>query len=64
VAKNMPNVHLVKYKSKDGKYVNLGIRLDNGFYVPIKNIVPKHYYLLLDLAEEIVIVYNEKKGGK
>jgi hypothetical protein len=51
---------LVKYKSRDDKYVNLGIKLASGFVVPIRNIVPKHYYQLVENATEIKIEYKKK----
>jgi hypothetical protein len=51
---------LVKYKSKDGKYVNLGYQLDTGFILPIRPVVAKHYYQLLELSQEVTIEY--KKG--
>jgi hypothetical protein len=51
---------LVKYRSQDGKYVNLGIKLQSGFVVPIRNIVPKHYYQLVENATEIKIEYKKK----
>lgn len=51
---------LVKYKSRDEKYVNLGIKLASGFVVPIRNIVSKHYYQLVEQATEIKIEYNKK----
>ena len=51
---------LVKYKSKDGKYVNLGYQLASGFVLPIRPVVSKHYYQLLDLSKEVVIEYKKK----
>jgi hypothetical protein len=51
---------LVKYKSKDGKYVNIGYQLESGFVLPIRAVVSKHYYQLLDLAKEITIDYKKK----
>jgi hypothetical protein len=52
---------LVKYSSRDGKYVNLGIRLSNGFIIPIRSVVKKHYYQLRDKALEVKIE-TQKKG--
>jgi hypothetical protein len=55
---------LVKFKSRDGKYQNLGVKTASGYIIPIKPVVSKHYYNLLDLANEVVIEYKEKEGGK
>jgi hypothetical protein len=55
---------LVKYKSRDEKYVNLGIKLASGFIVPIRNVVPKHYYQLVENATEIKIEYKAKGDKK
>jgi hypothetical protein len=55
---------LVKFKSRDGKYQNLGVKTASGYIIPIKPVVSKHYYNLLDLASEVVIEYKEKEGGK
>lgn len=54
---------LVKFKSRDGKYTNIGIKSASGYIIPIKPVVIKHYYNLLDLATEVVIEYKEKEGG-
>jgi hypothetical protein len=51
---------LVKYVAKDPKYTNIGIQLESGFVLPIKAVVSKHYYQILELAQEIKIEY--KKG--
>lgn len=55
---------LVKYVSLDKKYTNLGLKLDNGYVIPIKSVVPKHYYQLADLAELVELSYEggAKKG--
>jgi len=49
---------LVKYKSKDGKYDNFGIKTASGFIIPIKPLIAKHYYSLLDIASEINVEYK------
>jgi hypothetical protein len=51
---------LVKYLAKDPKYTNLGIQLDNGFVLPIRPVVSKHYYQLVELAEQVKIEYKKK----
>jgi hypothetical protein len=54
---------LVKFRSRDGQYMNIGIKTASGYIIPIKVVVSKHYYNLLDLAKEEVIQYKEKEGG-
>jgi hypothetical protein len=51
---------LVQYKSKDGKYTNLGVQLESGFVLPIRPIVNKHYYQLLKVSSEVVVEYKKK----
>lgn len=51
----------VKYASRDGKYVNFGLKLENGFIVPLRPIVNRHYYLLLENSQEVKIEYKERK---
>jgi hypothetical protein len=52
-------IELVKYVSLDEKYTNLGLRLENGYVMPIKAIVGKHYYQLRDLAKLVVLKGKE-----
>jgi hypothetical protein len=56
-------VELVKYdREKDGKkYTNIGLRLDNGYVIPVNTITGKHYYQLCDLAT-LIVIENKKKG--
>jgi hypothetical protein len=54
---------LIKFKSRDGQYLNLGIKTASGYIIPIRPVVSKHYYNLLDLAKEEVIKYKDKEGG-
>jgi hypothetical protein len=51
---------LVKYQAKDPKYINLGIQLESGFILPIRPVVSKHYYQLIELAQLVKIDYNKK----
>jgi hypothetical protein len=56
-------VELVKYdREKDGKkYTNIGLRLDNGYVIPVNTITGKHYYQLRDLAT-LIVIESKKKG--
>lgn len=54
-------VYFVKYVSRDGKYVNFGLKLDNGFIVPLRPILKRHYYLLNDNSQLVEIEYKERK---
>ena len=51
---------LVKYKSLDGKYENVGLQSESGFIIPIKTIVGRHYYQLLEKATEVKLEYKKK----
>jgi hypothetical protein len=53
---------LVNYVQVDGEktYNNLGIQLDSGFVIPIRTIVKKHYYQLLQVSEDVKIEYKKK----
>jgi|LakMenE18May11ns_1017448.scaffolds.fasta_scaffold6363970_1 hypothetical protein len=55
-------VEIVKYEStKDGKtYINIGIRLSNGYVIPVRLLNGKHYYQLKDLATQVVLNYTKK----